>query len=63
MVTKKKRTVSATKKGRVKVGTLKLNKETVKDLSGREIKGIKGGVLNKTTSAAISCAVAACVKQ
>ena len=43
MVTKKKRTGTATKKGRVKVGNLKLNSEKVKDLSGSEKKQIKGG--------------------
>jgi hypothetical protein len=30
-------------KGRVKVGKLKLNKETVKDLTGREADKIRGG--------------------
>lgn len=30
-------------KSRVKVGKLKLNKETVKDLSNKEAKQIKGG--------------------
>ena len=32
------------KKGRVKVGKLKVNKETVKDLTGKEAKQVKGGV-------------------
>jgi len=40
MVTKKKRTGAA---ARVKVGNLKLNKETVKNLSGSERKQIRGG--------------------
>ena len=31
------------KKSRVKVGKLKLNKETVKDLTAREIGKIRGG--------------------
>jgi natural product precursor len=31
------------KKGRVKVGKLKLNKETVKDLTNSEAKRVKGG--------------------
>ncbi len=39
MVTKKK----STKKSRVKVGKLKLNKETVKDLSRGEATKVKGG--------------------
>jgi hypothetical protein len=38
MVTKKK------SKGRVKVGTLKLNKETVKNLSSAGAKKVKGGL-------------------
>jgi hypothetical protein len=41
MVTKSK--ASKKQKSRVKVGKLKLNKETIKDLSGKEAKGIKGG--------------------
>lgn len=47
MVTKKKRTGAATKKGRVKVGNLKLNSEKVKNLSDRERKQIKGGALGR----------------
>jgi hypothetical protein len=39
MVTKSK---AGQKKGRVKVGKLKLNKETVKDLTVREKKEIRG---------------------
>ena len=60
MVTKKKRSVSATKKSRVKVGTLKLNKETVEDLSNRESKGIKGGAL-KFSCAISGCKISGCV--
>ncbi len=33
------------KKSRVKINSLKLNRETVKELSGDETKQIKGGVL------------------
>ena len=40
MVTKSKK--SGAKKGTVKVGKLKLNRETVKDLSTEEKKRIKG---------------------
>lgn len=40
MVTKSK---AGQKKSKVKVGKLKLNKETVKDLTGKEKKQIKGG--------------------
>ena len=43
MVTKSKTGKPASKKSRVKVGKLKLNKETVKDLSGKEAKRVKGG--------------------
>lgn len=42
MVTKSKK--SGTKKGRVKVGKLSLNKETVKNLSAGEKRRVKGGV-------------------
>lgn len=41
MVTRAKNT--GAKKGKVKVGKLKLNKETVKDLTSSERKQIKGG--------------------
>ncbi len=32
------------KKGRIKVDKLKINKETVKDLSDKETKDVKGGL-------------------
>ena len=41
MVTKSRRDQ---KKGRVKVGKLKLNKETVKSLNASNQKGIRGGL-------------------
>ena len=41
MVTKSK---AAQKRGKVKVGKLKLNRETVKDLSLTERKDVKGGL-------------------
>lgn len=46
MVTRSKRVTGQKNqgKGRVKVGKLRLNKETVKDLTGRERKQIKGGL-------------------
>ena len=45
MVTKRMSTSEKeVKKGRVKVGKLKFNKETVKDLVGNEGKQIKGGL-------------------
>jgi len=43
MVTKSKQDTSE-KKGRVKVGKLKLNKETIKDLTDSEQKRAKGGI-------------------
>ncbi|MBA3768426.1 MAG: hypothetical protein H0W99_15890 [Acidobacteria bacterium] len=49
MVTKPKAADKKEKKGRVKVGKLKLNKETVKDLTGSEAKKIKGGKKPKPT--------------
>ena len=56
MVTKKKRTGTAANKGRVKVVNLKLNRETVKDLSGNERKQIKGGGLTGEKTITNSCA-------
>ena len=41
MVSKNK---TGEKKGKVKVGKLRLNRETVKDLTAREEKQIKGGL-------------------
>ena len=43
MVSKSKKPSTGSKKGRVKVGKLELNKETVKDLTSGEKKGVKGG--------------------
>ena len=49
MVTKGKKVATnkkvATKKGRVKVGKLKLNKETIKNLATSQQKKVKGGRL------------------
>ena len=42
MVTKRK---PEQKQGKVKVGKLKLNKETIKDLTASEVKRIKGGLV------------------
>ncbi len=42
MVTRSKKV--GAKKGRIKVGKLKVNKETVKDLHEHEGKGLKGGL-------------------
>lgn len=46
MVSKKSKGQS---KGKVKVGKLNLNKETVKDLTGSEEKRIKGGLVARPT--------------
>jgi hypothetical protein len=43
MVAKKKTSQAKTKNSRVKVGNLKVSKETVKDLTDKEAKYIKGG--------------------
>jgi hypothetical protein len=51
---------------KVKVGKLKLNKETVKDLTGSEAKKIKGGI-GKTAAgspapSATACDTCGCIK-
>ena len=43
MVTKSKPAAGKKETDRVKIGKLKLNKETIKNLSGKEAKEIKGG--------------------
>ncbi len=46
MVTKSKKPTqggATGKRDKVKVGKLKLNKETVKDLSDKQARGVKGG--------------------
>ena len=54
MVTKSK--TSGTKKtGRVKVGKLKLNRETVKDLTDSAQKKVKGGVVKQLTGTTTFC--------
>lgn len=40
------------KKGQIKVGKLRLNKETLKDLTNTEKKKIEGGILLRGTDAA-----------
>ena len=44
MVTRNK---TGEKKGRVKVGKLKLNRETVKDLTSNQKKKVKGGLIRR----------------
>jgi len=45
MVTKKKKQSTAKKRGKTKVSDLKLNKETVKELTDGETRGVKGGLI------------------
>jgi len=54
MVTRSRNSATK-KKSTVKVGKLKVNKETVKDLSGAEKKKVKGGLRPRQASA-VSCA-------
>ena len=61
MVTKRKSTSEKeVEKGRVKVGKLKFNKETVKDLVGNEGKQIKGGLDGDQLERGRSIIVTAC---
>jgi len=53
MVTKSK-TKTGAKKIRVKVGKLQLNKETVKDLSPSQGKGIRGGAKRESLGVCFS---------
>ena len=55
----KTKTKGSQKKGKVKVGKLQLNKETVKDLTGGQKKQLRGGLArqNKTDD---TCLVIAC---
>jgi len=60
MVTKKKSSDERKKeKGRVKVGKLNLNKETIKDLSPEEKSRIKGGATANQTRELL-CTLATC---
>ena len=47
MVSKSKTQGTGVKKGTAKVRTLKVKKETIKDLSEREVKNIKGGAIRR----------------
>ena len=66
MVTKSQKT--GAKKSKVKVGNLKLNRETVKNLSAAEKKGIKGKVAgvaqvqpkNGTIATCCNCSYSGC---
>jgi len=48
MVTRTKRQNATAKRRKVKVGALRLNKETIQDLSSSEQKQIKGGMRGDT---------------
>ena len=50
MVTKKKSTGKEAKRGRVKVRTLTLNKDSVKDLTASQRKQVKGGKAKEVIS-------------
>jgi len=52
MTTKKE---TGEKKGKVKVGKLNLNKETVKELTSSQAKRVQGGVGTKCVSYPASC--------
>jgi hypothetical protein len=45
MVNKSEATGEAAKEGRIKVGKLQLNKETVVDLTKDDLKDVKGGLV------------------
>jgi hypothetical protein len=44
-MTTKKKDGASEKKGRVKIGKLRVNKETVEDLTNKEAEQIKGGAM------------------
>ena len=60
MVTKRKAGEKEEKKGRVKVGKLKLKKEAVKDLSASQEKQVKGGRLAANIGIAYPTSGGAC---
>lgn len=55
MVSKSKKT--ADKRRTVKLGKLKVNKETVKNLTAGEVKRVKGGGMGDLCKATTSCGV------
>lgn len=57
MVAKSKQSASrkAAKKSRVKISKLRVDKETVKDLSGKEAKNVRGGEGLQIVRASRSC--------
>lgn len=64
MVTKAKKGMAEEKRNRVKVGKLKLNKETIRDLTSEESKQIKGGtdpgLIGLTIAATVAASAAIC---
>lgn len=44
MVTKRQRSKNEEKQGKLKIDKLKLNKETIRDLTESDQKGVKGGI-------------------
>ena len=65
MVTKTKKQNATEKRQKVKVSDLKLNKETVKDLTDSETKKVKGGRMAQGESinqSCYSCSVCTCHK-
>lgn len=60
MVTRKKRTEKEVEEGRVRVKRLKLNKETIKDLTGSEQKQVKGGISILSAVLTVVCPSAEC---
>ncbi len=62
MVTKKKSTgEKEAKRSKIKIGKLKLNKETVMDLSRAEKKRIKGGQAAWPTATGTCCETGICL--
>ena len=61
MVTKSKKQSTGEKKGRVKVRKLRLNKETVKNLTGSQARAVKGGLgVGVTGACTATCQPTAC---
>jgi hypothetical protein len=57
-----KNLTTARKRGKVNVGKLKLTKETVRNLSKEEAKGVRGGRVNLSLSRAVDgCGTDSCV--
>ena len=59
MVTKRKdNKANEQKKRRAKIGKLKLNKETIKELTADQQRQLKGGVKRTTESRGVTCTCA-----